>query len=63
MSTNSFFQSKVTLWKLVAFVAPLMMVLAVQRISRPMINLLVARFSSTKCQAAEVSQAGSVHCH
>ena len=54
-SICSFSQYKVTLWKLVAFVCPLMTVLSVQRISRPMINLLVARFSATKCLAAEVS--------
>ena len=31
-----------------------MLVVGVQKISRPMINLLVARFSLSKCEAAEV---------
>ena len=43
------------MWKLVTFLSPLMLVLGVQRISRPMVNLLVARFSSSCEQAAEVT--------
>ena len=46
-----------TVWKLTTFLSPLMLVLSAQRISRPIINLLVARFSATKCQAAEVQTA------
>ena len=41
------------MWQLVAFVSPLMFVLGVQRSTRPMVNLLVARFSPTKCDAAK----------
>lgn len=43
----------VTLWKLVAFLSPLMLVLSVQRISRPLINLLVARSSSSETEATK----------
>ena len=47
-------QSKVTLWRLLHFLCPLMLVLFIQRVSRPLINLMVARLSPTKAQAAEV---------
>ena len=50
--THTHTQSKVTVWRLIAFVSPLMFVLGIQRFTRPMINLLVARFSSDKCEAA-----------
>ncbi len=46
------FQETVTLLRLFLFVSPLMFVLGIQRISRPMINLLVARFSPNECEAA-----------
>ena len=45
-------QSKVTILRLIAFVSPLMFVLGIQRFTRPMVNLLVARFSADKCEAA-----------
>lgn len=40
------------MWKLVAFISPLMFVLAVQRSTRPTVNLLAAHFSPTKYDAA-----------
>lgn len=51
-------QVKVTLWKLFTFLSPLMLVQASQTISRPVINLQVARLSSSKCAAAEVRGRG-----
>ncbi|XP_064399190.1 progressive ankylosis protein homolog B-like isoform X2 [Halichondria panicea] len=43
---------RVTLLRLVFFISPLVFVLGIQRMSRPMINLLVARYSPNECQAA-----------
>ena len=45
-------QEKVTILRLVLFISPLVFVLGIQRLSRPMINLLVARYSPNECQAA-----------
>ena len=41
-----------TILRLVLFISPLVFVLGIQRVSRPMINLLVARYSPNECQAA-----------
>ena len=45
-------QQKFTLWRLVLFIAPLMFVLAIQRSTRPMLNLLAAHFAPSKEDAA-----------
>ena len=50
--SHTYTQSKVTILRLIAFVSPLMFVLGIQRFTRPMVNLLVARFSADKCEAA-----------
>lgn len=47
-----FFQETVTILQLVLFVSPLVFVLGIQRISRPTVNLLVARYSPNECEAA-----------
>ena len=43
-----------SIFKLVSFLSPLMVSLGIQRISRPVVNLLVARFAASKCDATEV---------
>ena len=48
-------QAKLSVWKIVLFVAPLMFTLFIQRISRPIINLIIARKSPTKDEAAQVA--------
>ncbi|CAI8026765.1 Progressive ankylosis protein [Geodia barretti] len=45
--------AKLSVWKIVLFVAPLMFTLFIQRISRPIINLIIARKSPTKDEAAQ----------
>jgi len=50
------FQHPVSVWRLVTFVSPLMFVLAIQRSTRPMLNLLVAHYSPSKT-AADLSVA------
>ena len=47
-------QVKLSVWKIVLFVAPLMFILFIQRVSRPLINLIVARKSPSKDIAAQV---------
>ena len=42
----------VTVWKLVAFISPLMFVLGVQRSTRPTVNLLASHFSASQQEAA-----------
>ena len=48
-----------TVFKLVKFIWPLMLILGIQRISRPVVNLLVARSSETQCESVEVN---NVYC-
>ena len=47
-------QVPVTVWKVTAFASPLMFTMTIQRISRPLVNLLVSRLASSKCAATEV---------
>ena len=49
-------QTPVSLWKLFTFISPLMLVMLVQRLSRPFINFMVARFSSSSAEADEVDK-------
>jgi hypothetical protein len=44
---------RLALWRIISFLSPLMFTLFIQRISRPLINLIVARRSPSKAQAAE----------
>ena len=47
-------QSPVSVWRLTTFLLPLMLALAVQRASRPVVNLLVARSATSQCAADTV---------
>eukprot|EP00731_Ephydatia_muelleri_P034242 Em0052g6a len=43
----------ITVWKVTTFASPLMFTMTIQRISRPLVNLLVARLAPSKCAATE----------
>ena len=49
-----------TVLKLVKFIWPLMLILGIQRISRPVVNLLVARSAQSHCESVEVNNV--LHC-